>query len=332
MKIFEFKNNDGIIIERFEGREEDGNIIKDGRYERWFNSGIKECEGEYLENYKYGIWTYYYPDGSIYKKGEFINNNEVGDWEQFSQFAPKPLLPEAVPEKHSVDVAVPGSNLSWKNKQNISKAKDSAWHQLKENKKPALFVRSDIRDEIDDIEDESFFKRLDNSNPWYLAIAVLSIILIVLVISVVVPDFKINQISAGNNENIYGNAPSDTASIVRSKFNEWVNYTNAENLSALMEFYADEVNYYRWGQTVKEKIKNDKMNFFNKYNTIKISVDNVNIQNENRVRYVCTYDKSYSMINQVGKKDAGRIKSRLVFQVINGELKIITEKDDKPVS
>lgn len=66
---------------------------KTGRYVSFYENGNKKSEGEYLKSLQQGIWTYYFDNGKIMAKGEFIGgdgsnlgttgipkHNRNGDW------------------------------------------------------------------------------------------------------------------------------------------------------------------------------------------------------------------------------------------------------------
>jgi hypothetical protein len=40
-----------------------------------------EAQGEYFQNRRIGIWTFWYPDGSLRAKGTFVDDTQAGTWE-----------------------------------------------------------------------------------------------------------------------------------------------------------------------------------------------------------------------------------------------------------
>lgn len=84
MEIIETKHPSGNLNEKFEiVKNEKGNIIKDGKYEKWYENGNKECEGEYMDNKKYGYWKYWNKDGELAEEGEYIDDKKSDNWKTY---------------------------------------------------------------------------------------------------------------------------------------------------------------------------------------------------------------------------------------------------------
>lgn len=81
MEIVEIKYQNGNINEKFEATlNNKDEYIKDGRYEKWFENGIKECEGEYMDGKKFGYWKYWYENGDLKEEGEYLDDIKSGEW------------------------------------------------------------------------------------------------------------------------------------------------------------------------------------------------------------------------------------------------------------
>lgn len=76
MKIIETKYKNGNLKEKFEiTLNENGNYIKDGKYEKWYENGIKECEGEYMDGKKFGYWKFWAENGDLKEENEYDEFN-----------------------------------------------------------------------------------------------------------------------------------------------------------------------------------------------------------------------------------------------------------------
>ncbi|MBL51341.1 MAG: hypothetical protein CMG57_05225 [Candidatus Marinimicrobia bacterium] len=104
-KLFKFfgteKPYNGVAIKYFErdgksiGKECEGNY-KNGRrdgvwtyyYEpvqKIIKEGIKEAEGPYRIGYRDGYWTYWYPNGIKKEEGEFKYRERIGKWKYYDE-------------------------------------------------------------------------------------------------------------------------------------------------------------------------------------------------------------------------------------------------------
>lgn len=87
---------DGYYIEKFFHVETkvmthfiqylDRNKIKNGTYKEWYDSGNMWVEGEYVNNERQGLWSYYYDiEGYLSEFGEYVNDKRTGIWERFDK-------------------------------------------------------------------------------------------------------------------------------------------------------------------------------------------------------------------------------------------------------
>ena len=121
----------------------------------------------------------------------------------------------------------------------------------------------------------------------------------------------------------------NTEAIIRNKVNNLISETNSKS-NSIKRYYANEVNYYKGGKMSIDKIMKDKINFFNKWDNIEMSIENINISKESETIYFCTFDKYFKSENYNSQKSYnGKVRSKLVFQKINNEWLVVEEKDEK---
>jgi len=90
METRETKYQSGKLNEKYEiSKDEKGFYIKDGKYEKWFENGKKECEGEYIENRKFGYWKYWHKNGETKEEGEYFNDEKGDDWKTYTFVNPE---------------------------------------------------------------------------------------------------------------------------------------------------------------------------------------------------------------------------------------------------
>jgi len=54
--------------------------VENGKCTRWYDSGQKSSEGEYINGEKNGKWTYWYDNGQIELEGEYLNGEKNDKW------------------------------------------------------------------------------------------------------------------------------------------------------------------------------------------------------------------------------------------------------------
>ncbi|MFZ1322671.1 MAG: serine/threonine-protein kinase [Ignavibacteria bacterium] len=109
---------------------------------------------------------------------------------------------------------------------------------------------------------------------------------------------------------------------------KWINSINKKDLN-LGIYYSDKVNYYTAGKVNVAEVIKDKKNFYKKWDVINIKTEQYGAKKLSDDEFNFTFDKIFKVENYSGsKKMDGKVKSRLVFKEINGELKIISETDD----
>lgn len=55
-------------------------VVKDGKQEIFFESGILACEGENLKNKRTGRWKHFYDTGKIMAEGDYQDGLKFGSW------------------------------------------------------------------------------------------------------------------------------------------------------------------------------------------------------------------------------------------------------------
>jgi len=58
---------------------------KDGYWEWYYNNGTLMCRGNYINGDYDGYWEEYYGDGNTWSKGNFINGTRDGYWEFYNR-------------------------------------------------------------------------------------------------------------------------------------------------------------------------------------------------------------------------------------------------------
>ena len=110
--------------------------------------------------------------------------------------------------------------------------------------------------------------------------------------------------------------------------NTWINDINNKDLD-YNNYYADKVNYYKTGVVSLSKVIKDKTDFFNKWDKIELRSEQFDFFKISNDEFAVTFDKYFNVDNySTNKSYNGKVKSRLVFKEVNGELRIISESDD----
>ncbi|MBK7157105.1 MAG: serine/threonine protein kinase [Ignavibacteria bacterium] len=110
--------------------------------------------------------------------------------------------------------------------------------------------------------------------------------------------------------------------------NSWINDINNKDLD-YNNYYADKVNYYKTGVVSLSKVIKDKTDFFNKWDKIELRSEQFDFFKISNDEFAVTFDKYFNVDNySTNKTYNGKVKSRMVFKEVNGELRIISETDD----
>jgi antitoxin component YwqK of YwqJK toxin-antitoxin module len=67
---------------RFVG-EFDKNNLRTGYWEWYYPNGKLWYKGNFINGIQDGYWEFYYINGDLYKKGHYINGLEDGYWEEY---------------------------------------------------------------------------------------------------------------------------------------------------------------------------------------------------------------------------------------------------------
>ena len=54
-----------------------------GPWEYYYQNGNLLSKGEYLNGQRIGAWEFYYPNGNLSSKGEYLNDQKTGPWELY---------------------------------------------------------------------------------------------------------------------------------------------------------------------------------------------------------------------------------------------------------
>jgi ketosteroid isomerase-like protein len=111
--------------------------------------------------------------------------------------------------------------------------------------------------------------------------------------------------------------------------NAWKSASEAHDLVAHMDFYADKVDYYNRRQVGKSLVRSDRQKAYDKYPVIKITLGSIDVAaNSTGDTLIAVFDKAWLFQNDQ-KQSTGKVKTELRFSKINGQWKITSEKDLK---
>lgn len=109
----------------------------------------------------------------------------------------------------------------------------------------------------------------------------------------------------------------------------WKSASEAHDLTAHMEHYADKLDYYNKNGVSKSFVRSDRLKAYDKFPLIKITLSNVNIMPGSASdNMTAVFDKEWLFQNDQ-KKSTGKVKSQLKLSKIDGRWKITSEKDLK---
>lgn len=136
---------------------------------------------------------------------------------------------------------------------------------------------------------------------------------------------KVQDNKITENSNQFKNNEEEA---IKDKLLNWLSANEQKN-SSISNYYSSFVSYYTLGNVSVNKVVSDKNNFFNKWDKIVLTPENINISIENNGKYVCVFDKTFRTENLNGKYYEGKVKSRIIFEKVNNEWLISNETDDK---
>ena len=135
--------------------------------------------------------------------------------------------------------------------------------------------------------------------------------------------------SSGMNIQTNNDEEADILSVV----NSWIQAT-MDKSSDIGDFYTKYLEfYYTFGTTTRQKVVNDKVKFFNKWDTIDLSISNVNILDKGLIEnvgyvYEVIYNKNFEVENLTSQRSmTGEVKSELELVSDHGGYLICGEKD-----
>ncbi len=121
----------------------------------------------------------------------------------------------------------------------------------------------------------------------------------------------------------------ETKKQVSDTIYNWKSLAEARNLGAYMNNYASKLHYYNKKSASKSFVQNDKRKAFNKYDSIKATISNINISPGNDGKSaVATFDKEWLFTNEDGS-NSGKVRSQLKFRKDGDKWLIISERDLK---
>jgi ketosteroid isomerase-like protein len=116
---------------------------------------------------------------------------------------------------------------------------------------------------------------------------------------------------------------------IAADVNAWKSASEAHDLEAHMDYYADKVDYYNRRQVGKSQVRSDRQKAYDKYPVIKITLGKINVFADSSGEFLtAVFDKEWLFQNDQ-KQSSGKVKTELKFSKINGQWKITSEKDLK---
>lgn len=132
-----------------------------------------------------------------------------------------------------------------------------------------------------------------------------------------------NGLSQGNNVS----SSTDEKPAMKSLLYDWIDAQNRREYN-LEKYYANTVYFYT--KTVSRNyVMSQKKSFFDTYQSVNLSIENLDIQKSDIDEYTCLFDKPYNATSYSGKINEGKVRSRIIFKKFDSDWKIIRESDDK---
>lgn len=121
----------------------------------------------------------------------------------------------------------------------------------------------------------------------------------------------------------------ETRKGVSRRLTSWKSQGEAINLENYMSSYADRVDYYNKNGVSKSFVRSDKQNAFNKYDSMKINLSNINITTSEDGRTAnVLLDKEWNFSGE-GDNSSGKVRQRLKMKKVGEDWLITSEKDLK---
>lgn len=142
-------------------------------------------------------------------------------------------------------------------------------------------------------------------------------------------ELKQKELKLKEKEMKLKNSP-DESSLIKVQLKNWISDINNRNYD-FINYYAPYVNYYSWRNASKDKVTGDKRDFFNNWDSFYLTISEPEIEKLGEDKYLCTYDKTINSSNQTnGKVYEAKVRSKLIFQIIQNNW-LITDEDDETV-
>lgn len=123
--------------------------------------------------------------------------------------------------------------------------------------------------------------------------------------------------------------PEETKKAIAITINDWKSLAESKNLSAYMKIYASKVDYYNKKSINQNSVRADKQKAFDKYDTIKIQLSNINLSpDEAGQNAVAVFDKEWIFVSEDGQ-NSGKVQSQLKLSKVEDKWLITSEKDLK---
>jgi len=112
---------------------------------------------------------------------------------------------------------------------------------------------------------------------------------------------------------------------------KYLNTQSRGNISALLNLYADVVNYFNEGDVIRDFIKQDKKNYYQRWPEVnnhldgEVIIENTQDDNIKVVKFPINY-RTHSLARKV--VISGKAINTLTIRKTNGTIKIIDEKQE----
>lgn len=115
---------------------------------------------------------------------------------------------------------------------------------------------------------------------------------------------------------------------IAEKIRAWVNSGASRDINSTMAYYADTVDYYRKPGSSKSLVRNDKQNYYNKFQTASVSTSNLVVMpsfDGNSAEAL--FDKNWTYDGN--SNFSGKVRQQLLFRRIGNMWLIVGERDIK---
>jgi hypothetical protein len=140
-----------------------------------------------------------------------------------------------------------------------------------------------------------------------------------------------NQGETSNNDKIQNSSTSFTKESVRDFISSFINYVKIKNINAILDCYADEVDYFGKGLVDKKFIRKDKDDYYKKWDDVKYQMEynSLSITDLPDNSKLAVFNFEYSVYSSQRNKQLGGIaQSKIKIRQGENGLEIYDEKQE----